>query len=51
MRHKGLKLEILSSILFPVYQLGGESTQSKNMCDIVLEKLKGCGGTVDRMRD
>ena len=40
---------MVSSLLFPVYKLDRESTQPENMCDIVLEKAKACGGTVKRM--
>ena len=36
----------MSSLLFPVYNLNWENTQPKNMCDIVFEKAKGCGGTL-----
>ena len=35
----------MSSLLFPVYKSGGESAQPENMCDIVLKKVKGRGGT------
>ena len=40
--------ERLSSLLFPVYQLSRENTQPENICDIVFEKTKGRGGTVNR---
>ena len=40
---------MVSLLLFPVYKLDRESTQPENMCDIVLEKAKACGGTVKRM--
>ena len=42
---------MLCSILLLAYKLGRESTQPKNMCGIILEKAKGCGGTVNRMGD
>ena len=32
----------------PVFKLSPENTQPENMCDIVLEKAKGRGGTVNR---
>ena len=44
-------VEILSSLLFPVYKLSRENTQPENMCDIVFEKAKVHGGTVNRTSD
>ena len=38
-----------SSPLFPAYKLSRKNTQPENMCDIVFEKAKGRGGTVNRM--
>ena len=43
-----LRVEILSLLLFPVYKLSRESTRPENMCDIVCEKVKGCGSPVNR---
>ena len=37
------------SVLFPIYKLYWENTQPENMCDVVFEKTKCCGGTVNRM--
>ena len=45
----GKEFEILSSLLVPVYKLSRENSQPENMCGIVFEKAKGCGGTVKRM--
>ena len=47
MRHKGL-YAIWISLLFPVYKLDRESIQPINMCDIILEKAKVRGGTINR---
>ena len=44
----GYGFEILSSLLFPVYKLSRENTQSENMCDIVFEKVLGRAGKVNR---
>ena len=44
-------VKILRSHLFPVYKLGQEIIQPGNMWDIILEKTKGCDGTVDRISD
>ena len=44
---KGLKYR---AHLFPqiyFYKLSRENTQPENMCDIVFEKVKGRGGTVN----
>ena len=35
-------------LLFPVYNLNWENTQSEYMSDNVFEKAKGRGGTVNR---
>ena len=40
--------EILSLLLLQVYKLSRENTQPENMCDIVFEKTKGRGRTVNR---
>ena len=34
--------------LLPSYKLSTKNTQPENMCDIVFDKAKGCGGTVNR---
>ena len=31
----------MSSLLFPVFKLSRENTQSENMCDIIFENTKG----------
>ena len=36
--------------LVPSPQLSRKNTQPENMCDIVFEKVKDRGGTVNRMR-
>ena len=41
-------LEILTSLLFPAYKLNRKHTQPERICDIVFEKAKGHGGTLDR---
>ena len=38
----------MSVLLFHVYKLNQETTQPENICDIVFEKTKGCGGIVNR---
>ena len=43
--------EILGSLWFSFYKFGGEITQPENMCDIVFEKAKGRGRTVNRTSD
>ena len=45
-----IRIEILSSLLFPAYKLSRKNTQPENVCDIVFEKVKDRGGTVNRMR-
>ena len=40
--------ERLSSLLFPVYKLSRENIQPENMREIVFEKKKGRGVTVNR---
>ena len=35
-------------LLFQVYKLSRENTEPEIMCDIVFEKTKGHGGTVNR---
>ena len=39
---------MVSSLLFSVYKLSRENAQPENMCDIIFEKVKGRGGTVNR---
>ena len=41
-------VKILSSPLLAVYKLSRENTQPENMCDVVFDKAKGRGGTVNR---
>ena len=41
------RLEILSSLLLPAYKLNQKNTWPENMCDIVFEKAKVRGGTVN----
>ena len=36
--------------LLPAYKLSRKKTQPENMCDVVFEKAKGCGATVNRRR-
>ena len=36
--------------LLPAYKLSRKKTQPENMCDVVFEKAKGCGVTVNRRR-
>ena len=43
-----LGFEMLGLLLFQIYKLSRENTQPENMCDIVFEKTKGRGGTVNR---
>ena len=38
----------MSSLFIPVYELSRKNNQSENKCDIVFEKVKGCGGKVNR---
>ena len=45
-----IRIEILSSLLFPAYKLSRKNTQPENVCDIGFEKVKDRGGTVNRMR-
>ena len=42
------RLEILSSLLLPVYKLSRENTQPENMCNNVFEKTKRRAGKVNR---
>ena len=35
--------------MFPVYKLSRETAQPENICNIVFEKAKGRGGTVNRI--
>ena len=35
--------------MFQIYKLSRENTEPENMCDIVFEKINGCGGKVNRM--
>ena len=42
------RLEILSSLLLPVYKLSRENTQPENMCNNVFEKAKRRAGKVNR---
>ena len=44
----GKDLKKLSSFLFPAYKLIQKNIQVENMCDIVFEKTKDGGGTVNR---
>ena len=39
---------MLSSLLFPVYKLSRENTQSENMWDIVFERAKGRDVKINR---
>ena len=39
---------MLSSLLLPAYKLNWKNTQPENMCDIVFEKAKGHGETVNK---
>ena len=41
----------MSSLLFPVCKLDRANTQSESICDILLDKGKGSGGTVNRISD
>ena len=36
--------------MFPVVKLSQENTPPENMCDIIFEKAKGRGGTVNRTK-
>ena len=38
----------MSLLLFPAYKLSRKDTEPENICDIVFEKVKCCGGTVNR---
>ena len=38
----------MSSLLFPTYKLNQKNTNPENMCDIVFEKAKVRGRTVNR---
>ena len=42
------RLEILSSLLLPVYKLSRENTQPENMCNNVFEKTKRRAEKVNR---
>ena len=37
----------MSLLWFQVYKLSQETTQPENICDIVFEETKGCGGIVN----
>ena len=39
----------MSSFIFPVYTLSQENILPENTCDIVFEKTKGRGETVNKM--
>ena len=39
----------MSPLFFPVYTLSRENTLPEKMCDIVFEKTKVRGGTVNKM--
>ena len=41
------RLEILSSLLLPVYKLSRENTQPENMCNNVFEKAKRRAGNAE----
>ena len=41
-------VEILSSPLLAVYRLSRENAQPENMCDVVFDRAKGRGGTLNR---
>ena len=41
----------MSSLLLPVCKLDRANTQSENICDIVFDKAKGRGGTLNRISD
>ena len=43
-----LRFKILSLLLLQIYKWSWENTQPENTCDIVFEKTKGRGGTVNR---
>ena len=39
---------MLRSLFSTVFKSSQENTQPENMCNIVFEKAKDCGGTVNR---
>ena len=42
------RLEILSSLLLPVYKLSRENTQPENKCNNVFEKARRSAGKINR---
>ena len=42
------RLEILSSLLLPVYKLSRENTQPENKCNNVFEKVRRSAGKINR---